>query len=189
MWRSIGILVVLILFSGCTQDGNIDLSGLTNSLPSSGVGDVSFKELSENPEKYVNKTITEKGKLIMGFTMGAEDFAYLEDDKGYRLKVVLPGKYNAPYYWDIGNRNLYPGEIYSIRGNFTFYEKCLCQQKKIGETKWKDTRGLGQWYGVVRVDMCPNPVMTRYDLPSSYEYRCKPDSIERTYYLEPIEIK
>lgn len=186
--RKVAVLVVLIIFSGCvqTQDGKItiDISSLKEGVSEAGIGGVSFKELSENPEKYVNKEITAKGKMI--FTMSPNFLAettgssYLEDDQGYRLLAILPGEYSGGRSWDIGNRVIYAQyaqKTYSIRGNYTFYEYCSC------ESRYVDS--LGNWYYErdVKVDKCPKSPQ------SAKESRCAPNSIKKVYYLDPIEIE
>jgi starvation-inducible outer membrane lipoprotein len=81
----IGLILLVILISGCT-----------------GLGSTSLKELSTEPEKYLDKEVTITGKI----ELYVSDTGYaIQDDEGYFMVVEIPK-----------NRLFERGKTYTVDG-------------------------------------------------------------------------
>jgi hypothetical protein len=161
-----------MLSGGCIDKGSIEAS----------LGGTSIEEIVKQPETFLGEEVTVSGKLIL--TLGGK--AFLEDSKGYRLEIKLPG-HLVGSTWDMGNRVLYYEKTYSMIGVMDFYEKCECQLGYSNEESWRDYMpGM-----LILKEECLKPpklVNMHFNEEVYIEYRCKPGSTIREYYLEVNDV-
>ncbi|WP_456474113.1 hypothetical protein [Candidatus Pyrohabitans sp.] len=166
----LSLLIILSILAGCTEAPEL------RSVP--GLSGASIGVIVENPEQYLGKEVKVKGKLIILWGILEQDRAYLEDENGYRIELRLPGKVLTKG-WDLGNRMLYAGEVYSMAGKVMSYEVCDCQYKYSDSDYWKDMIGKNPL--VVEECLIPPQALSKGVYK---EYRCKPGTVMTKYYLD-----
>jgi hypothetical protein len=213
------LILAIVLIAGCTQQ-------ISNVGAQAGIGTISIGDIVKNSENYYQKTVTVQGM----FTEALAGAQFLQDEQGYNLLIEGCSE---------PQRTLMLGSTYKATGIINRYEKCICQNRRVGnitEEEWEEfasniskpidyKKNVTAWVGaclflpapeegwvdymtgfeIYKKDVsdCSKISVTStnctfqiqynsthyifFDLPLIVEGRCKPNSIEKTYYLECTE--
>jgi hypothetical protein len=103
MRRVIVFAALLVLICGCTSSNDR-------------FTEMSIEEVSNNMSELVGEEIKIEGILGVSYTSKGKDITYLQGPKGNIINLAMPGQRDDTRGWDLGDRYLEAGKVYSMSG-------------------------------------------------------------------------